>query len=110
MSVLPPDLPRLRTLVTYLRGELSRTEQALAAAEEREAATTRQQPPPEPPAWLVERGIGVSRLPARLHTGDCWEPGKRCAPAAPEQVRRLLAEGIPACIHCRPDTALGVLE
>ncbi|MFD9728210.1 hypothetical protein [Streptomyces sp. NPDC059072] len=42
MSVLPPDLPRLRTLVTYLRGELSRTEQALAAAEEREAAAIRQ--------------------------------------------------------------------
>ncbi|GAA3386284.1 hypothetical protein GCM10017750_68460 [Streptomyces racemochromogenes] len=29
-------------LVTYLRGELSRTEQALAAAEEREAAAIRQ--------------------------------------------------------------------
>ncbi|MFD9271486.1 hypothetical protein ACFWB1_35210, partial [Streptomyces goshikiensis] len=64
MSVLPPGLPRLRTLVTYLRGELSRTEQALAAAEEREAATARKQaePAPEPPAWLIERGIGVGRL------------------------------------------------
>lgn len=28
MSALPPDLPRLRTLVTYLRGELGRAEQA----------------------------------------------------------------------------------
>ncbi|MFI8280976.1 DUF6233 domain-containing protein [Streptomyces sp. NPDC085929] len=107
MSVLPPDLPRLRTLVTYLRGELSRTEQALAAAEELEAATARKQPPPEPPAWLVERGIGVSRLPARVHTGDCWDSGKRCAPATAEQVRWLLAEGVPACPHCRPDAALG---
>nr|WP_185092146.1 hypothetical protein [Streptomyces sp. 2132.2] len=25
MSVLPPDLPRLRTLATYLRGELRST-------------------------------------------------------------------------------------
>ncbi|MFI6150678.1 hypothetical protein [Streptomyces sp. NPDC051109] len=57
MSVLPPDLPRLRTLVAY--GELSRTERALAAAEEREAATARQQPPPDPPAWLIERGMGT---------------------------------------------------
>lgn len=40
------DLPRLRTLVIYLRGELRRTEAALAAAEEREAATARQQPAP----------------------------------------------------------------
>ncbi|WP_244291114.1 hypothetical protein [Streptomyces subrutilus] len=36
-SVLPPDLSRLRTLVTYLRGELGRAEQAFAVAEEREA-------------------------------------------------------------------------
>ncbi|MEU6903646.1 DUF6233 domain-containing protein [Streptomyces virginiae] len=77
MSVLPPDLPRLQTLVTYLRGELGRAERALTAAEEREAAAVRQQPAPEPPAWLVERGIGAGRLPARLHTGDCWDTGKR---------------------------------
>ncbi|WP_405716235.1 DUF6233 domain-containing protein [Streptomyces xanthophaeus] len=32
------------------------------------------------------------------------------APATPEQIRDLLAAGIPACTHCRPDTALGVLE
>ncbi|MFC5881675.1 DUF6233 domain-containing protein [Streptomyces virginiae] len=25
-------------------------------------------------------------------------------------MRQLLAQGVPACIHCRPDTALGVLE
>ncbi|MGW6882640.1 DUF6233 domain-containing protein [Streptomyces goshikiensis] len=110
MSVLPPDLPRLRTLATYLRGELSRTEQALAAAEKREAATTRKQPAPEPPAWLVERGIGVGRLPVRVHAGDCWDTRSRCAPADADQIRALLAQGIPACPHCRPDTALGVLE
>ncbi|MEU2395045.1 DUF6233 domain-containing protein, partial [Streptomyces sp. NPDC007369] len=110
VSVLPPDLPRLQTLVTYLRGELGRAERALAAAEERAAATAQQRPAPEPPAWLLERGIGVGRLPVRVHTGDCWATSTRCAPAAPEQVRRLLAEGVPACIHCRPDTALGVLE
>ncbi|MFD4135306.1 DUF6233 domain-containing protein [Streptomyces goshikiensis] len=54
--------------------------------------------------------MGAGRLPVRVHTGDCWDTGKRCAPAAPEQVRLLLAEGVAACIHCRPDTALGVLE
>lgn len=110
MSVLPPDLPRLRTLVTYLRGELGRAEQALATAEEREALATSRRPPKEPPAWLVERGIGSGRPPVRVHTGDCWDTGNRCAPADPEQIRRLLAEGVAACIHCRPDTALGVLE
>ncbi|MEV7420706.1 DUF6233 domain-containing protein [Streptomyces sp. NPDC089919] len=110
MSVLPPDPPRLKILITYLRGELGRAEQALLAAEEREAAAVRRQPPPEPPAWLVERGIGGGQLPSRLHTGGCWDAGKRCVPGTAEQVRRLLAEGVPACIHCRPDTALGVLD
>ncbi|WP_445270422.1 DUF6233 domain-containing protein [Streptomyces sp. DSM 41634] len=110
MSVLPPDLPRLRTLVTYLRGELGRAEQALATAEEREALAASRRPPKEPPAWLVERGIGSGRPPARVHTGDCWDTGNRCAPATAEQIRRLLTEGVPACTYCRPDTALGMLE
>ncbi|MGW6941770.1 hypothetical protein ACWGF3_22615 [Streptomyces xanthophaeus] len=51
MSVLPPDLPRLRTLVTYLRGELGRAERALSAAEEAEEAAARRRPPLAPPAW-----------------------------------------------------------
>ncbi|MCX4632849.1 DUF6233 domain-containing protein [Streptomyces sp. NBC_01443] len=58
----------------------------------------------------MERGIGSGRLPARIHTGDCWDTGNRCTPATPEQIRQLLAEGVPACPHCRPDTALGMLE
>ncbi|MEU9108107.1 DUF6233 domain-containing protein [Streptomyces xanthophaeus] len=45
-----------------------------------------------------------------MHAGDCWDTGNRCTPADPEQIRRLLTQGVPACIHCRPDTALGVLE
>ncbi|EDX20260.1 DUF6233 domain-containing protein [Streptomyces sp. Mg1] len=110
MSVLPPDLPRLRTLVTYLRGELDRAEQALATAEEREALAASRRPPKEPPAWLIERGIGGGRLPACVHTGDCWDTGNRCTPATPQQIRQLLAAGVPACPHCRPDTALGMLE
>ncbi|WP_255306322.1 DUF6233 domain-containing protein [Streptomyces sp. Wb2n-11] len=41
---------------------------------------------------------------------ECWDTGNRCVAAEPEQIRRLLAEGVPACPYCRPDTALGVLE
>ncbi|MDA5279917.1 DUF6233 domain-containing protein [Streptomyces sp. Isolate_45] len=110
MSELPPDVPRLSTLVIYLRGELGRAEKALAVAEERAALAARRRPPPDPPAWLIERGIGVGRLPARIHKGDCWDTRSRCAPAPPEQIRALLAQGVAPCIHCRPDTALGVLE
>ncbi|MET7534611.1 DUF6233 domain-containing protein [Streptomyces goshikiensis] len=63
-----------------------------------------------PPAWLVEHGIGVGRLPVRVHAGDCWDTRSRCTPADADQIRALLAQGIPACLHCRPDTTLGVLE
>ncbi|MCX5195748.1 DUF6233 domain-containing protein [Streptomyces sp. NBC_00249] len=102
MSVLPPDPPRLQTSITYLRGELNRAEAALATVEERETATARKPAPPqEPPAWLVERGIGAGRLPTQLHTGDCWNTGKRCAPASPEQIRRHLTEGVPG-LHPLP--------
>ncbi|MEU7068119.1 DUF6233 domain-containing protein [Streptomyces sp. NPDC046161] len=103
-------MPRLRTLVTYLRGELSRAERALNAAEEAEEAAARRRPPAEPPAWLVEREIGAGRPSGRVHVGTCWDTGKRCAPATADQIRDLLAQGVPACPQCRPDTALGVLE
>ncbi|WP_327135885.1 hypothetical protein OG311_37930 (plasmid) [Streptomyces sp. NBC_01343] len=71
MSEFPPDLPRLRTVVIYLRNELARAERAVAAAEEREAAAVRRRPPSPPAQWLIERGIGVGRLPVRVHVGDC---------------------------------------
>ncbi|MFB7468566.1 DUF6233 domain-containing protein [Streptomyces sp. NPDC056224] len=52
----------------------------------------------------MKRGIGGGRRPARVHTGDCWDTGNRCAPAGPKQIRQLLAEGVPACPHCRGPT------
>ncbi|MCX4633491.1 DUF6233 domain-containing protein [Streptomyces sp. NBC_01443] len=110
MSELPPDLLCLRTVVTYLRGELGRAQRALNTAEEREALAAQRQPLPEPPACLVERSIGAGRLPVRVHAGDCWDARNRCTALSTDEARRTLAEGVPACPHCRPDVALGVLE
>ncbi|MFK0050211.1 DUF6233 domain-containing protein [Streptomyces sp. NPDC090741] len=110
MSELPPDLPRLRTVVHYLRHELLRAERALNTAEEREALAARRRPPPEPPAWLIERGIGVGRLPVRVHAGGCWDSRKRCTAISTDEARRALAEQVPPCPHCRPDVALGMPE
>ncbi|MFF5808289.1 DUF6233 domain-containing protein [Streptomyces sp. NPDC012746] len=110
MSELPPDLPRLRTVVTYLRGELVRAERALAVAEEREAAIARRRPRPPAAAWLVERGIGVGRPPVRIHAGDCWDTGKRCQGISEGEARRALADSVPGCPHCRPEVALGMLD
>ncbi|MFD8023831.1 DUF6233 domain-containing protein [Streptomyces lavendulae] len=70
---------------------------------------TAQRPAPPPPEWLIEHGIGTGRPPVRVHAGGCWDTRTRCKPATADQARRALAEGVSACPHCRPDTALGVL-
>ncbi|MFE9222867.1 DUF6233 domain-containing protein [Streptomyces lavendulae] len=48
--------------------------------------------------------------PARVHTGQCWDTRTRCKPATADQARSALTAGVSACPHCRPDTALGILE
>ncbi|MFI6007180.1 DUF6233 domain-containing protein [Streptomyces sp. NPDC051366] len=58
----------------------------------------------------MEHGIGAARLPVRVHAGDCWDARKRCSPLSSEEARRALAEGVPACPHCRPNAARGMLE
>jgi len=35
--------------------------------------------------------------------------GKRRRPVGRDEARRLLAEGLPGCTHCQPDTRLGIL-
>ncbi|MFB6811463.1 DUF6233 domain-containing protein [Streptomyces sp. NPDC056387] len=57
---------------------------------------------------MIERGIGVGRLPVRVHAGGCWDARKRCTGMSMEEARRALAEGVQACPHCRPDAALGI--
>jgi hypothetical protein len=36
--------------------------------------------------------------------------GKRSKGVGREQALRALANGVPACTHCRPDTQLGILD
>ncbi|MGW7318473.1 DUF6233 domain-containing protein [Streptomyces sp. NPDC054865] len=47
---------------------------------------------------------------APLPTGNCWDTRTRCKPATTATARPALTEGIPACPHCRPDKALGILD
>lgn len=108
MHDLPPDLPRLRTLETWLALSLDRVRQQIAAAEERQAEVDRRRPLPEAPAWLVERDL--SGRPMLVHAGDCHMAGKHSRPVSEEQARRALAERVEACQHCRPETALGMLD
>ncbi|MFF7098491.1 DUF6233 domain-containing protein [Streptomyces rubradiris] len=50
--------------------------------------------------------------PAAAQQSDCWAAAKsgRCRPATRQQARDALLQHILACVHCRPDTALSILE
>ncbi|WP_327280941.1 DUF6233 domain-containing protein [Streptomyces sp. NBC_01205] len=52
----------------------------------------------------------MGRLPVRVHVGGCWDSRKRCTAISTDEARRALAEHVPACPYCRPDTALGMPE
>jgi hypothetical protein len=111
MQDLPPDLPRLRTLETWLSLTLAQVRQAIAAAEQREAERQRgEEHRPPLPDWLLEMGLNRDAPPVYLHTGGCWNAGKRSRGISRDEALRRLADGIPACIHCRPDSELGFLE
>ncbi|WP_327169536.1 DUF6233 domain-containing protein [Streptomyces subrutilus] len=106
----PSRLSLLRFLERVQVGDLERTRAWIVAEEQRLAAEAARLPPPPPPDWLIEHGIGAGRAPVRVHVGGCWDTRTRCAPAGREEARRALAAGVEACTHCRPDTALGVLD
>ncbi|MER6031139.1 DUF6233 domain-containing protein [Streptomyces sp. NPDC001851] len=66
---------------------------------------------PAPPDWLIQYGLNRTNVDA-VHTGHCWASAKRgrCRPATRQQALDALRQQVPACVHCRPDTALGTLE
>jgi hypothetical protein len=111
MPDLPPDLPRLRTLETWLTLQLAQVRQQIAAAEQREAERRRgEQTRPAPPDWLIERGLNRDAPATFLHVGACWNAGKRSRGIDRAAALQALADGVPACPHCRPDTALGYID
>lgn len=99
-----------RVVEQQARASLRQLDRWIADEERRETerrqAEERRPPPPE---WLIERGLDRSSLLA-VHTGDCWDPGKRQMPTTREQARDAIRQQVPACSKCRPDTRLGLLE
>ncbi|NJA56684.1 DUF6233 domain-containing protein [Streptomyces sp. NEAU-H3] len=80
----------------------------IAAEEEREReAANREASRLAPPEWVAELSIGRDRRAILVHSGGCHMIGKRSRGIARDQALRALAEGVEACDHCRPDTALG---
>ncbi|MFF8017046.1 DUF6233 domain-containing protein [Streptomyces sp. NPDC007929] len=101
-------LALLRFLERVQERDLARTRRWIADEERREAerrvVEDRRPPAPE---WLIERGLDRNNTVA-LHTGKCWDPGKRAKPATRAQALEALRHQVPACSKCRPDTALEI--
>ncbi|MEZ7007856.1 DUF6233 domain-containing protein [Streptomyces sp. AD55] len=111
MNDLPPDLPRLRTLETWLTLALGEVRTAIAAAEQREQEQQHgAQARPAPPDWLLELGLNRDAPPVQVHVGDCWNAGKRTRGIPRDAALRALADGVTACGMCRPDSELGFLD
>ncbi|MFC9682698.1 DUF6233 domain-containing protein [Streptomyces sp. NPDC056948] len=101
-------LALLRFLERVQERDLDRTRRWIADEERREAERLRgvERRPPAP-EWLIERGLDRNNIVA-VHTGECWDPGKRVKPATRAQALEALRHQVPACSKCRPDTALGI--
>ncbi|WP_326595600.1 hypothetical protein [Streptomyces sp. NBC_01803] len=99
-SDLPPDLPRLRTLATWLELQLGAVREAITEAE-RVAAAERARP-----RWWVQWTRTPPGEPRRgvLHRAGCWCPGE--PDLHPADVRRVVvghAGRIETCLVCRAE-------
>ncbi|MFD7439637.1 DUF6233 domain-containing protein [Streptomyces sp. NPDC059861] len=93
-------------------GQLRLLDRWIADEERREAERRRgEERRPAPPDWLVQYCLNHTNLDA-VHTGDWWAAAQSgpCRPATRQQALDALRQEVPACIHCRPDTALGILD
>jgi hypothetical protein len=110
LNDLPPDLGRLHALRVWHAMWLQRIDDKIAALQQREAERERgQRARPAEPEWIVELGIGDGRPPIEVRMGGCYAAGKRRGPVGRDEACRR-ASGVRACSHCRPDTALTILD
>ncbi|MGQ4465292.1 DUF6233 domain-containing protein [Streptomyces violaceoruber] len=108
---LPSDLDQLRTLRIWHALWVQRIDAKAAAIRQRQAEEEYgRRNRPAPPEWIVELGIGAGRPPLQVHAGDCHMAGKRHRPVDRDEARRLLTQGLKACIHCQPDVLLHIID
>lgn len=110
-SPSPTYLDRLRVVRGYLAHQLDQVDRWIAD-EERKAAEKRrgEEARPPQPDWLLEAGLNRDAPPNLVHVGGCHMAGKRSRGISRVDALRWLAEGIPPCTHCRPDSELGYLD
>jgi len=107
----PSRLDLLRFLERVQQGDLDRTRRWIADEERRETERRRgEERRPPAPDWIIEQGLNRDAPPVYVHVGGCHMAGKRSRGIGRSDALRWLAEGIPACTHCRPDSELGYLD
>ncbi|MEV5880623.1 DUF6233 domain-containing protein [Streptomyces sp. NPDC052101] len=109
-----PDMPRFarRVVEQQTARQLALIDRWIADEERREAERRRgEERRPTEPEWLIQYGLNRNNIDA-IHVGGCRAPAKsgRCSPATRQQALDSLRRRVPACPHCRPDTALGILD
>lgn len=99
MSELPPDLPRLQVIRTYLQQQLKAVDAAIAAAQ-------------QPAGWRIEhiRAAGDTTTGhGILHTLDC-RVGSGPTVSREEAVIALTETAVMPCTRCKPEDGLGTAE
>ncbi|MGX1886492.1 DUF6233 domain-containing protein [Streptomyces sp. NPDC055287] len=109
---LPPDLPRLRVLETFLLAILARVRERIRHLEQQAVIhekIERQKPPAE---WTLEISIN-GHTPMRVHVGEeCALSGTqvRTKEVSRQEAIRWIGDGVEACGLCRPDSELRTFE
>jgi hypothetical protein len=107
----PTYLEKLRIVRGFLVHQLDQVDRWIAAEERKKAEKQRgEEARPPQPDWLLEPGLNRDAPPNLVHVGGCHMAGKRSRGIGRSDALRWLAEGIPACSHCRPDSELGYLD
>ncbi|GAA1924188.1 DUF6233 domain-containing protein [Streptantibioticus ferralitis] len=118
MSDLPPDLPRLQVLRTYLRLQLEAVDVRISEIERAASSQTRPTAggttPPHPTRgqeavnelkWWRFVHAGPGKVGGTLHRGDCRHAaGGALLPLS--QAKLMLEEGASPCQQCTPQTRL----
>lgn len=107
----PTYLEKLRIVRGFLVHQLDQVDRWIADEERKKAEKQRgEDARPPQPDWLLEAGLNRDAVPVYVHVGGCHMAGKRSRGIGRSDALRWLAEGIPACSHCRPDSELGYLD
>lgn len=98
MNGLPPDLPRLRTLETYLELQLRQVREAIGRLEQPQA--------PQAEGWVLQHIPSTRDQPINwLHRADC-HLAKGARLNRREAALALAEPGVRPCDACHPEQGL----